>query len=155
MWIRNTGSLWTYPYCPDCLVLPGRPESPSPRPWRPLHPARPTVAGPRSCCCHPRLPHRRHLSRQKGGGVNELTEVSRGLQRDVVYIFWPIAPSYTGTSPNAGGGMGSCGVSSNEYPYSCTHHETWSFGDLPPSLTYGGEKRIRMFFGLPDPEPDR
>ena len=44
----------------------------------------------------------------------------RGLQKDVVYLCWPIAPSYT--SPNAGGG--SCGVSANEY--SCAHHVTWS-----------------------------
>jgi len=38
-----------------------------------------------------------------------------GLQRDVVYLGWPIASSYM--SPNAGG-VGSCGVSANEY--SCT-----------------------------------
>jgi hypothetical protein len=36
----------------------------------------------------------------------------RGLQRDVVYLVWPIASSYM--SPNAGGG-GSCGVSASEY----------------------------------------
>ncbi len=41
----------------------------------------------------------------------------RGLQRDVVYLCWPIASSYT--SPNVGG----C-VSANEY--SCAHHVTWS-----------------------------
>ncbi len=35
-----------------------------------------------------------------------------GLQRDVVYLDWPIAPSYM--SPNAGG-AGSCGVSANLY----------------------------------------
>ncbi len=43
---------------------------------------------------------------------------SRGLQRDVVYLGWPIVPSCM--SPNAGGG-GSCGVSANEY--SCTPQE--------------------------------
>ncbi len=36
-----------------------------------------------------------------------------GLQRDVVYLCWPIAPSYT--SPNE---------------YSCTHHVTWSSNKL-------------------------
>jgi hypothetical protein len=36
---------------------------------------------------------------------------TRGFQRDVVYVGWPIASSYM--SPNAGGG--SCGVSANEY----------------------------------------
>ncbi len=46
--------------------------------------------------------------------------VSRGLQRDVVNLSWPIAPSYM--SPNAVGG-GSCGVSANEYSY--VHHVTW------------------------------
>ncbi len=39
----------------------------------------------------------------------------RGLQKDVVHLGWPIAPSYM--SPNAGEG-GSCEVSANEY--SCT-----------------------------------
>jgi hypothetical protein len=46
----------------------------------------------------------------------------RGLQRDVVYLCWPIAPSYT--SPNRGG----CGVSVNEY--SSAHHVTWSPNNL-------------------------
>ncbi len=40
-----------------------------------------------------------------------------GLQRDVVYLCWPIAPSYTG----GGGGRG---VSANEY--SLAHHVTKS-----------------------------
>jgi hypothetical protein len=43
--------------------------------------------------------------------------VCRGLQRDVVYLGWPIASSYM--SPNAGDGRGGCGVSANEY--SCAH----------------------------------
>ncbi len=47
--------------------------------------------------------------------------VDPGVYKDVVYLGWPIAPSYT--SPNADGG-GSCGVSANEY--SCVHHVTWS-----------------------------
>ncbi len=44
----------------------------------------------------------------------------RGLQRDVVYLSWPIATSFT--SPFAGGW--GCGVSANEY--SCAHQVTWS-----------------------------
>ncbi len=36
---------------------------------------------------------------------------TQGLQRDVVYLGWPMAHSYM--SPNAGGG--SCGVSANKY----------------------------------------
>ncbi len=51
-------------------------------------------------CCR-RCFHRKYVV--WGGG---------GLQRDVVYLGWPIAPSYM--SPNAGVG-GSCGVSANEY----------------------------------------
>jgi hypothetical protein len=41
---------------------------------------------------------------------------TRGLKRNVVYLCWPIAPSYS--SPNAGvwgEGGGDCGVSANEY----------------------------------------
>ncbi len=43
---------------------------------------------------------------------------TRGLQRDVVYLDWPIAPSFI--SPNGGEGVGGggCGVSANEN--SCT-----------------------------------
>ncbi len=61
---------------------------------------------------------------------------TRGLQRDVVYLCWPIAPWY---NPNCGrmGGRG-CGDSANEY--SCAHH-TWhgaqiNFVELTPYLTY-------------------
>ncbi len=42
--------------------------------------------------------------------------------RDVVYLCWPIAPSYT--SPKCGGRGKFWGVSANEY--SCAHHVTWS-----------------------------
>jgi hypothetical protein len=52
----------------------------------------------------------------------------RGLQRDVVYLGWPIGALVY--SPNAGGG-GSCGVSANEY--SCTVQLNF-FGDLTPSV---------------------
>jgi hypothetical protein len=54
----------------------------------------------------------------------------RGSQRDVVYLGWPIAPSYI--SPTAGGGRG--GVSANGY--SCAHGDQINFGDLTQYLTY-------------------
>ena len=44
----------------------------------------------------------------------------RGLQGDVVYLSWPIAPLVF--EPKCGGGR--CGVSANEN--SCAHHVTWS-----------------------------
>ncbi len=47
--------------------------------------------------------------------------ITEGYKRDVVYLGWPIAPSYT--RPNGGEGRG-LGVSANEY--SCAHHVTWS-----------------------------
>ncbi len=50
--------------------------------------------------------------------------MNRGLQRDIDYLCWPLASSYSYTSPNAGDGGGGCGVSANEY--SCAHHVTWS-----------------------------
>jgi hypothetical protein len=53
-----------------------------------------------------------------------------GSPRDVVYLGWQIAPSYT--SPKAGG---DCGVSANEY--SCANGAQTNFGDLTPYLTYG------------------
>jgi hypothetical protein len=50
----------------------------------------------------------------------------RGLQRDVVYLGWPIGPSYL--SPNAGGGGGEFrGLSQWVQLYT---------GDLTPYLTY-------------------
>ncbi len=60
-----------------------------------------------------------------------------GLQRDVVNLYWPIAPSFT--SPSAGG-MGG-GVARSQ-PMSTAGHVTWhkaqiNFRDLPPYLTYG------------------
>ncbi len=58
-----------------------------------------------------------------------------GLQRDVVYLCWSIAPSYT--SPNAGERGGLAG----SQPMSTALHITWhgaqiNCGDLPPYLTY-------------------
>ncbi len=57
--------------------------------------------------------------------------VNRGLQRELVYLGWPMAPSYM--SPNAGGGGKFFGVSANEY--SCAHGAQINFGDLTPYLT--------------------
>jgi|688.fasta_scaffold1116242_1 hypothetical protein len=48
--------------------------------------------------------------------VNSYLRLKQGLQRDVVYLGWPIARSYM--SPNAGGG-GSCRVSSSN-EHSCS-----------------------------------
>ncbi len=58
----------------------------------------------------------------------DLKPQTRGPQRDVVHLGWPIAPSYM--SLNAG----DCGVSANEY--SCTHGYQINCGDLTPYLTY-------------------
>ncbi len=55
----------------------------------------------------------------------------RGLQWDVVYLGWPVAPSCM--SPNAGGGE-SCGVSAMRVQL-YTRAQI-NFGDLTPYLTY-------------------
>ncbi len=55
----------------------------------------------------------------------------RGLQRDVVYLGWPIAPSYM--SPNAGGWGELRGVSQWVHLYT---RAQISFGDLTPYLTF-------------------
>jgi hypothetical protein len=58
---------------------------------------------------------------------------ARGSLRDVVYLGWPITPSYV--SPNAGEwGVGGCGVLANEY--SIAHGTQINFGDRTPYLTY-------------------
>jgi hypothetical protein len=81
------------------------------------------------------------------GSNDEIGSVyTRGLQRDVVYLGWPLAPSYM--SPNAGEGLGGvAGVSANEY--SCTHRspkklwrsnsvfKLWSTHLLFTSTVYG------------------
>ncbi len=57
----------------------------------------------------------------------------RGLQRDVVYLGWPIAPSYM--SPNAEGEGGELqGLSQWVQLYTGAQI---NFGDLTPYLTYG------------------
>ncbi len=48
-------------------------------------------------------------------------EITRGSQRDVVYLGWPIATLVT--EPKWGA-WGRCGVSANEYCWA--HHVTWS-----------------------------
>ncbi len=50
-----------------------------------------------------------------------LCVILRGSQRDVVYLSWPIAPSYEYMSPNAGA-RGGCGASANEYSCAQTLH---------------------------------
>ncbi len=57
-------------------------------------------------------------------------EAGRGLLRDVVYLGWPIAPSYA--SPNAGGGGELRGLSQWVQLYTGAQI---NFGDLTPYLT--------------------
>ncbi len=62
-----------------------------------------------------------------------LETLSQGSQRDVVYLGWPIAPSYM--SPNAavrGGGFRFRGLRK----CSCAHGAEINFGDLTPYLSY-------------------
>ncbi len=66
-------------------------------------------------------------------------QYSQGLQRDVVYLCWPIAPQYT--SPNAGEWGGGGWRVAGSQPMSTAVHITWhgaqiNFGDLTPYLTY-------------------
>jgi hypothetical protein len=60
-----------------------------------------------------------------------------GLQRDIVHLSWPIAPSYRASIRGRGGG---CGVSHSANEYSCAHHMACSPNKLlrsvPPYLTY-------------------
>jgi hypothetical protein len=57
---------------------------------------------------------------------------AKELQRDVVYLGWPVAPSYL--SPNAGAGVGGLrGLSQWVKLYTGTQI---NFGDLTPYLTY-------------------
>ncbi len=55
---------------------------------------------------------------------------SRGLQGDVIYFFWKIAPSCIKSKC---GGRGDCGVSANEC--SCAHHVKWSSNKLRRSTS--------------------
>jgi hypothetical protein len=67
----------------------------------------------------------------------------RGLQRDVVYLGGPIAPSYM--SANAGGGRELRGLTANEYMQLYTGAQI-NFGDLTPYLTYG--QMIKAFLKI-------
>jgi hypothetical protein len=65
-----------------------------------------------------------------------ISDKTRGLQRDVVYLCWPIAPSQY--ESKCGGREGVAGTQ----PMSTTVHITWhgaqiNFEYLPPYLTYG------------------
>ncbi len=57
-----------------------------------------------------------------GGSVG-----ARGLQRDVVYLGWPIAPSYM---RQMRGEWGSCGVSANEYSCAQDPNKLWRSNSL-------------------------
>ncbi len=66
----------------------------------------------------------------------------RGLQRDVVFLDWPIAPYTVYTSPNAWGG----GVAGSQ-PMTKAVHITWhgaqiNFEDLTPYLTYDEYQQV-------------
>ncbi len=58
-----------------------------------------------------------------------------GLQRDVVYFGWPIAPSYSIWAQIRGGGGGLQGL--NQWGQLYTGAQI-NFGDLTPNLTSGG-----------------
>ncbi len=64
--------------------------------------------------CTPSFTHRQFHCNPK-----TLHPFPRGLQRDVVYLSWPIVPSYM--SPNAGGG-----VSGSQRMSTAVHMFTWS-----------------------------
>ncbi len=65
-------------------------------------------------------------------------------QRDVVYLGWPVSPSYI--SPNVGEGC--CGVSANEY--SCAHEAQINFGELTPYLTYATTYLYYSLYFIPE-----
>jgi hypothetical protein len=60
----------------------------------------------------------------------EKSILSMGLQRDVVYLCWPIAPSYY--ESKCGGSGGVAGLS--QWVQLCTSRDMEPFGDLPPYL---------------------
>ncbi len=53
---------------------------------------------------------------------------SRGLQRDVVYLGWPIAPSCT--SPNAGGGGAVAGSQPMSTPVNRSPNRLWGYNSI-------------------------
>jgi hypothetical protein len=60
--------------------------------------------------------------------------LTRGTQRDVVYLGWPIMHF----EPECGGELGDCGVSAIEY--SCAHGAQINFGDLTLYLNYDADQ---------------
>ncbi len=77
-------------------------------------------------------------ARLVGGGAaadQEKVMIKGGLQRDVVYFSWPIAPSYT--SPNARGGGGSCGVSAQLM--NTVVHITWHGAQINEWVKFPGK----------------
>ncbi len=63
--------------------------------------------------------------------------INRGLQGDVVYLSWPIAPLVY--EPKCGGG--GCRTSANEN--SCAHHVTWS-----PNKLWRSNSLFNLFYKL-------
>jgi hypothetical protein len=64
----------------------------------------------------------------------------RGLQRDVVYLGWPMAPSYM--SPNAGGRGG--GVAGSQPVSTAVHrspNKLWRYNSISTTVYLGGEPR--------------
>jgi hypothetical protein len=61
--------------------------------------------------------------------------IPMGSQRDVVYLGWPIAPSYM--SPIRGMGVGVVGSQPMSTDVQCAHGAQRNFVDLTPYLTYG------------------
>ncbi len=77
-----------------------------------------------------------------GSYTTFLFEWNRGLQRDVVYLGWPMAP--TNMSPNAEDRGGGSVVSANEY--SCAHGAQINFGDLTPYFIQWNGASDRLVF---------
>ncbi len=67
-----------------------------------------------------------------------LISTSRGLQRDVVSLGWPIAPSYM--SPNAGGGGGALrGLSQWVQLYTWSPNKLWKVSSLVSTTKINGQ----------------
>ena len=88
---------------------------------------------------------RTHRPRHAGHQGSSPTISTRGLQRDVVYLCWPIAPSYYESKCGGRGGVAGPQLMSTAV------HITWygaqiNFGDLPPYLTYDLYRFVLSFF---------
>jgi hypothetical protein len=80
--------------------------------------------------------------------IRQFIVLVRGLQRDVVYLGWPIAPSYI--SPNALGGGELRGLSQWVQLYTGAQI---TFGDPTPYLTYGSCHRSAYLASRPETAP--